>query len=374
MPILNKVIAVTTLILGITSSCQAQLSDDQPLPCNGYPEHKDLPVNYFFWLGAHNAGLSADAYDCPHSSQERTATQMLQDGIRHLDINVCSRNGEPVLCATSGTNTGTVGFSGYLDEILDYVRQVFHQVVVLNINSVVKDNAVGDVVTFKQLESVIDQLCESQADRTLGTDEYEQYKCPFIYVQPEYTMSFPTLGELVNYDPEAASWEGDGDHVGVQSRLILTHGESIRRNSGDMSHYFSKVYARHSNLDGHELSNLVSKTHSMCKSNGPISLDVYPAQCAQDDKANDISFIEDAILSEEGCDLNSANVHTYFNMIQLDQYQQNLPYLKDLQARMNQHNHGKLEGRIESVARSAMIDTTKENDKQKKQRPFKDEL
>jgi hypothetical protein len=150
----------------------------------------------------------------------------------HLPL---SRNGQTTLCTTDTP----VDFTGYLNELMDYVRQEFHQVVVLNINSIVDDtNAVS---TFKDLETIIDKVCKQQADMTLGTDEYEQYECPFIYVQPEYTMDWPTLGELVNYDPEAAMWEGDGDHVGVQSRLILTHGESIRRTGGDMSHYFSKV-------------------------------------------------------------------------------------------------------------------------------------
>lgn len=122
--------------------------------------------------------------------------------------------------------------------------------VVLNINSIVEDT--NDVSTFKDLETIIDKVCKQHTDMTLGTDEYEQYECPFIYVQPEYTMNWPTLGELVNYDPEAAMWEGDGDHVGVQSRLILTHGESIRRTGGDMSHYFSKVRERESeeNIEG----------------------------------------------------------------------------------------------------------------------------
>ncbi|KAI8340338.1 hypothetical protein BC941DRAFT_420145 [Chlamydoabsidia padenii] len=373
MPTISKVVAATTLLFGFISSCYSQSSgDNSPLPCNGFPEHKDLPVNYFFWISAHNAGLDSNAYKCPHTSQERTVTQMLQDGIRHLDINVCTRNGKTSLCTPfEGKPTSNVDFAGYLKEIMDYVRQEFHQVVVLNINSIVNDDT--EVATFKDMETIIDTVCKQQTDITLGTDEYEQYECPFIYVQPEYTMDWPTLGELVNYDPETAMWEGDGDHVGVQSQLILTHGDSIRRTGGDMSHYFSKVYARHSNENGKDLNHLGLKLQTMCQSNGPISLQVYSdhqnCNTKQGDKIIDPDFIEDMILSKEGCDLNSVSTNTFFNLIQLDQYHHYLPYLKDLQSRMNQYNHAKLEKRIEQVPRSTEI-----TGNEKKQRPLRDEL
>ncbi|KAI8098760.1 uncharacterized protein BX664DRAFT_319530 [Halteromyces radiatus] len=370
MPTLKAIFTSATFLLGLIQSTYASYTE-QPLPCNGFPEYKDLPVNYFFWLGVHNAGLSPDSYQCPDSTQARPVTDMLQDGIRHLDLNLCTRNGETTLCSSDNKETN-ISFSDYLAQVFDYVRQVFQQVVVLNINSIVDDP--DSVVTFKEMETIIDRVCKTQADRTLGTNEYEQYKCPFIYVQPEYTMDWPSLGELVYYDPETAAWEGDGEDVGVQSKIIFTHGESIRRNGGDMSHYFSKVFARHSNFDGKLLDDSKSNVHTLCQSNGPISLQVYSDQYNdkyQASQLDDITLIEDAILSKEGCDLNSAGLHVYFNMIQLDRYHQILPYLKDLQARMNKHNYAKYQGQIEPVPQSTetMVIT-----KKKEKRPEKDEL
>ncbi|KAI8148596.1 hypothetical protein BJV82DRAFT_270022 [Fennellomyces sp. T-0311] len=50
-----------------------------PLPCNGFPEYRTIPVNHFFWLGAHDA-----------ARQDRSLTDMLRDGIRFLDLHLCS--------------------------------------------------------------------------------------------------------------------------------------------------------------------------------------------------------------------------------------------------------------------------------------------
>lgn len=41
----------------------------------------------------------------------------------------------------------------------------------------------------------------------------------------------------MNYDPEMAQWQGDGELVGVRSRIILTAEPSVAKGTT----YFSKV-------------------------------------------------------------------------------------------------------------------------------------
>lgn len=61
---------------------------DGPLPCNGFPEYRKLPINQAFYLGAHNAGSHVFNESC-QGTQTKDITQMLTDGIRYLDINLC---------------------------------------------------------------------------------------------------------------------------------------------------------------------------------------------------------------------------------------------------------------------------------------------
>lgn len=61
---------------------------DGPLPCNGFPEYRQLPINQAFYLGAHNVGSHVFNKPC-QGSQTQDISQMLEDGIRYLDINLC---------------------------------------------------------------------------------------------------------------------------------------------------------------------------------------------------------------------------------------------------------------------------------------------
>jgi hypothetical protein len=60
---------------------------DGPLPCNGFPQYRELPINQAFYLGAHNAG----SHVFEKSSQKQDIPQLLEDGIRYLDINLCKK-------------------------------------------------------------------------------------------------------------------------------------------------------------------------------------------------------------------------------------------------------------------------------------------
>ena len=44
------------------------------------------------------------------------------------------------------------------------------------------------------------------------------------------------MGELVGYDPEMPQWEGDGELVGVRSRILLTTSRKHKTTA-----YFSEV-------------------------------------------------------------------------------------------------------------------------------------
>jgi hypothetical protein len=51
----------------------------------------------------------------------------------------------------------------------------------------------------------------------------------------------PTVGELVGYDPDMAQWEGDGEDVGVRSRMIITHSPDFTKPIRHKSTYMSPV-------------------------------------------------------------------------------------------------------------------------------------
>lgn len=64
-------------------------------------------------------------------------------------------------------------------------------------------------------------------------------KCPFIYKHE--TGPWATMGELVNYNPDMAQWEGDGELVGVRSRIIFTHSDNVLHAPEYISPYFTSV-------------------------------------------------------------------------------------------------------------------------------------
>ena len=61
-------------------------------------------------------------------------------------------------------------------------------------------------------------------------------QCPFIYTHKRGGR-WPSIGDLVNYDPEMAQWQGDGELVGVRSKIIFTATPSLAKGTT----YFSKV-------------------------------------------------------------------------------------------------------------------------------------
>jgi hypothetical protein len=75
--------------------------------------------------------------------------------------------------------------------------------------------------------------------KSIFTDAASQ--CPWIHTKKEVSAPLPTVGELVDHDPHMSQWEGDGEDVGVRSRMIVTHSQEFARPYGYKSHYMSQV-------------------------------------------------------------------------------------------------------------------------------------
>ncbi|CAO3653537.1 unnamed protein product [Cunninghamella echinulata] len=275
---------------------------------------------------------------------------MLHDGIRKLNINVCTRNGITTLCSYSEKDDQhNISFEAFMDEVLDYVRQVFHQVIVIKIDSIVENP--DHIATFQEMEFIIDNVCQLQTGHTAGLEieDYIPFECPFIFVQPDHEKEWATLGEVIDHYPGFISWDGDGEDDGVQSKIIITNGKSLPKKSGDRLHYFSRVFSRNSYQPNQQPSNLKEKIHKLCQSPKPIALQAHYnkdfSTTENEDSAMfyDADYIEDVIFSESGCNLNKTPKDTYFNSIEVNMYDQHndISYLKDLQRRMNKHNYEK---------------------------------
>ncbi|CAO3649802.1 unnamed protein product [Cunninghamella blakesleeana] len=331
---------ISTILLLVLPLCQ---SFTEPTRSNNFPELEELPVNYFCWLGAHNVK--------PYYSKGQTVTHLLNDGIRKLNINICKRNKEISLCSYSENGKQhNISFQAFMDEVLDYVRQVFHQVIVIKVDSIV-ENPDHKITNFHEIEFDIDTVCRLQTGKTAGLDidDYMPMNCPFIYVQPDHVKEWATLGEVMEHYEGYLSWEGDGEDDGIYSKIILVNGKSLPKHADNMPFYFSRAFSRNSFQPNQQPNDLKEKVHKLCKSPKPIALQAYydkefsESDNNDNDKFYDAEYIEDLIYSETGCNLNDAPKDTYFNAIEVDVYDKNtdMDYLKDLQKKMNKINHDK---------------------------------
>ncbi|KAI9028173.1 hypothetical protein CLU79DRAFT_554774 [Phycomyces nitens] len=346
-------------------------SKEDPLPCNGFPEERDIPANYFFFLGAHIEGLNSQAKlnqqttdqvilsKNPSVTQDRTVTEMLDDGIRLLEVSLCKgANGKAFLCSGADKEADLQNrepFRDFTDGLFDFIQTRPKQVIVIHISS-----AFENQVSVKDIEGAIDEVCKVHAERTEGTDLFKEGECPFIYVQKDAKRIWPTMGELVNYDPEMAQWEGDGVDVGVKGMLIFTNSDNVITPEGYTSSYFSEVFWKSSHVPGQDPQEIQDRLHYMCKKTGGISLKAYPEATSTDyasanEKLYEPRVLEDLIASPGGCDLNKAPMHTYFNSIVVDFYQTHLAYLKDLQSRMVAINFAKWDNVAKPFTPSKLI-------------------
>ncbi|KAI8391710.1 uncharacterized protein BYT42DRAFT_557777 [Radiomyces spectabilis] len=345
----------------ITRQTAPVSSNDEPLPCNGFPEYRDLPVNHFFWLGAHNAGSHdvpkfkqqaanvKEPHACQYKSQDRTITEMLTDGLRFLQVNVCkTKNDKLSLCSPTGVQMYDTLFQDFIDEVLDFIRMYPQQIIMVHVSASKKPK---QPVTAEALEGAIDEVCKVHTDRTLGTDEFKRHECPFIYTHPFAARPWPTMGELINYDPDMPQWEGDGQHVGVQSQLVLTYDDRLASSLGQKSHYFSQPFWESGFKVDQQLKDVDDNVRELCKKSGALQLNAFLPETTVDcnshlnEKFYTPAVIDRLLLSKDVCDFNNLPSTTYFSGITVDCYEQHLPFLLNLQRQMVAINYAKLNGR-----------------------------
>ncbi|KAI7899220.1 uncharacterized protein BX663DRAFT_555088 [Cokeromyces recurvatus] len=322
-------------------------------PCNGFPEYRKIPINQAFYLGAHDAGSDAfsTATSC-HSTQSNDVSQMLQDGIRYLDFNLCKNQDDMTVCSSFDGTPSTTTFKDILEKIFLFARENVEQFFILNIRS----ENVAEPINIKELETTIDKICKFHTEHTVGTDEFVEKECPFIYTHTPGKGHWPSMGELVNFDPDMAQWEGDGELVGVRTKFMITASSDVISTPGYKSAYITSSFWR--SLPK-EKENLKKELQKVCRiPAGGIGLELHSTSstCVQDDITPDM--LEDLLLSRSGCNLNDSPLNTFFTFISIDHYDKHLPYLQELERRMMDVNYAKWNGNYELLAPSVF--TTKD--------------
>ncbi|CAO3619662.1 unnamed protein product [Mucor hiemalis] len=346
---------------------------DGPLPCNGFPEYRKLPINQAFYLGAHNAGSHVFNESC-QGTQTKDITQMLTDGIRYLDINLCrDEQGKAVICSTFDSATSALSFADVLESVLQFSRDNVEQFVVVNI----KSENVKHPVNTKELEALIDERCKIHTELTAGTDEYKVKECPFIETYVPGKSRWRSMGEIVNYDPEMAQWVGDGELVGVRTKILFTLADTVVNTADYKSSYFTPAFWRSIHKDNKiaDLDSLKKLLGKQCRiPAGGIGLEAYAsAACSEEFNAHISSpiVLEDILTSRSGCNLNDSPLNTFFSFVSVDHYDKQLPYLKDLEERMMQLNFEKWSGNYKPLSPSTLKSTV---EKEETQHILRDEL
>ncbi|KAG2198961.1 hypothetical protein INT47_013145, partial [Mucor saturninus] len=334
---------------------------DGPLPCNGYPEFRKLPLNQAFYLGAHNAG--SHVFDKPcQGSQTQDISQMLEDGIRYLDINLCKDRGKVVICSEFDSTPSSLYFTDVLESIFTFSRDNVEQILILNL----KSQNVDQAVETKDLEDLIDERCKVHTELTPGTSEFVKKECPFVEVFVAGKNRWPSLGKVVNYDPEMSQWVGDGEVVGVRTKLHISIADSIVSTPNYKTSYFSPAFWRSIHKDNkvESLADFKKTLGQLCRvPAGGIGLEAYVSDSCSAELNQGIanpSFIEDTLVSRSGCNLNDSPLNTFISFISMDNYELELPYLKELEARMMDLNFEKWSGNYKPIQPSKLLKEKKE--------------
>lgn len=72
------------------------------------------------------------------------------------------------------------------------------------------------------------------------------------------------------------------------------------------------------------------------------------------------SFLEDTLISRSGCNLNDSPLNTFISFISVDNYELQLPYLKELEARMMDLNFEKWSGNYKPIQPSKLLNEKKD--------------
>ncbi|KAI8967548.1 hypothetical protein BDF20DRAFT_221908 [Mycotypha africana] len=343
-------------------------TNNGPGPCNGFPDYKDLPINQAFYLGAHK------------QQRLHNVAQMLKDGIRYLDINLCKHQGQIVVCSRYDGAPSDLAFTDIIEELFQFARNTVEQILILNVDA----ENVNEPVDTRLLETIIDEKCKIHTEATEGTDEFVSKECPFIYTHMPGKCQWPSMGELVNYNPEMAQWEGDGEVVGVRSKFIITKSNQIHPTPKYYPTYFTPKFWRSvpkENLipeDGlvtvDRIKNVVNKEcKSLIRAAGGgdgIGMELHGLSTAfnknEVDPQHQQVIIEDIIAGKAGCNIDDFPMNTYFTFVSFDNYNTITPYLRELQKRMMKVNYSKWKQEHTTLEPSRLI--AEGNIKQKVQR------
>ncbi|CAO3685034.1 unnamed protein product [Umbelopsis vinacea] len=323
-----------------------------------------MGIDWSLWLGAPGSGSSKiekiltakngdwiDSTDQVVShfvrTQDRTVTSMLDDGIRLLKADLCARAGEePRICHESGNDIGYgTTFKNYLREAFRFMSEHAHQGLVLHLD----DNPM-DTVDIRQIERVIDDVCVEFANNTADVTS----QCPWIHTKKEVSAQLPTVGELVDYDPDMSQWEGDGEDVGVRSRMIVTHSQEFARPYGYKSHYMSQPFWQSTYATSQDVSQLRMRLQKMSKKANAIEVVASRARspvCTQGDACGEgtgvsgkevTNLLLDALSSKQGFSMGNMSPYARIAAVSMSFYESNLAQLKEIQRELLKVNEIKL--------------------------------
>jgi len=286
---------------------------------------------------------------------------MLDDGIRLLKVDLCARNGEvPHVCFASGNDIGYgATFEKYVREAFQFMSEHHHQGLILHLN----DNPM-DSVDIRHVERVLGDVCVEFANKTLGVKHFQTGECPWIFTKKEVAAPLPTVGELVDHDPQMSQWEGDGEHVGVQSRMIVTHSQDFTRPYGYKSQYMSQPFWQSTYESSQAASQLKARLKKMWKRGSAIevaaSLGRSPAcvdldACEQENTVSErdvTNLLLGALSPNQDFSVDTMSQHARIAAITVSFYESRLAQLKELQRSLLKLNEKKLD-EIKALHREA---------------------
>jgi hypothetical protein len=175
--------------------------------------------------------------------------------------------------------------------------------------------------------------------------------------------AWPSMGELINYDPEMSQWVGDGENVGVRTKFLVTVADNIVPTAGYSSAYISPTFWR--SLHKSPIQSFDDFKQSLKKEcrvpAGGIGLEAYVSQpsCPDNQQLFNPEDLEDALLSRSGCNINDTPLNAFFNMISVDYYEKHLLYLIELEERMMELNYAKWSGNYGLISPSLLVTSEK---------------
>lgn len=163
------------------------------------------------------------------------------------------------------------------------------------------------------------------------------------------------MADVVEYYPDMAQWEGDGEIVGVRTKFMFTKPDQIISTSGYHATYFSPTFWRSTHMEPVlSIDDLKSNIRKECRiPSGGIALEAYLSN--QQDFTYTPETIEDILLSRKGCNLNDSPLNTFISLFSADDYRNQLPYLKELEKRMMDLNFAKWSGNYDLIKPSKFV-------------------